>query len=87
METYKNSVEHVTDDDGHDDEAEGKRTICKPNGSLITSISNSSLPVVLADPASQPAGLSVDPPKIGVSFSCVCYYYYILLLLLLLDKL
>ena len=47
METYKNSVEHVTDDDGHDDEAEGKRTICKPNGSLITSISNSSLPVVV----------------------------------------
>ena len=51
METYKNSVEHVTDDDdGHDDELaveEGKRTICKPNGSLITSISNSSLPVVV----------------------------------------
>ena len=86
METYKNSVEHVTDDDGHDDEAEGKRTICKPNGSLITSISNSSLPVVLADPASQPAGLSVDPPKIGVSFSS-CAVLLQLLLLLLLDKL
>ena len=91
METYKNSVEHVTDDDdGHDDELaveEGKRTICKPNGSLITSISNSSLPVVLADPASQPAGLSVDPPKIGVSFSSCAVLLLQLLLLLLLDKL
>ena len=87
METYKNSVEHVTDDGyDDDDEAEGKRTICKPNGSLITSISNSSLPVVLADPASQPAGLSVDPPKIGVSFSS-CAVLLQLLLLLLLDKL
>ena len=73
METYKNSVEHVTDDDGHDDEAEGKRTICKPNGSLITSISNSSLPVVLADPASQPAGWLVggSPQNWSQFFLCM----------------
>ena len=38
VENYKNSVEHVSDDDGD----EGKKTICKPNGSLITS-TNSSL--------------------------------------------
>ena len=42
VENYKNSVEHVSDDDGD----EGKKTICKPNGSLITS-TNSSLTVNL----------------------------------------
>ena len=84
METYKNSVEHVTDDDdGHDDELaveEGKRTICKPNGSLITSISNSSLPVVVLAmilPSSQP-DVCGSPPKLESVFlvyATTTYYY------------
>ena len=50
VENYKNSVEHVSDDDGD----EGKKTICKPNGSLITF----SLFTV-----------SSDPPKLDSRFS------------------
>ena len=78
METYKNSVEHVTDDDdGHDDELaveEGKRTICKPNGSLITSISNSSLPVVVLAmilPASLQPDVCGSPQNWSQFFLCM----------------